>query len=99
MSDFFGGHDIPKGYGTCPRCGGQLFADVYECASKTGAPTETGFHVWCKKSHDDFHEALAEASETGNHNLVRSVEQCEWSYGELLIASRDAYSYLKNLRN
>jgi hypothetical protein len=98
MSDFFGDHDIPKGYGVCPSCNGQLLADVYECSTETGAPTEYGFYVHCKASHDAMFSAMCEADLTGNYNLVKAVEQCQWDYDDLLRASARAYKYLKNLK-
>lgn len=97
MTDHFGDHDIPTKYGACPRCGGGLLADVYECSTTTGLPTEYGFHVFCKKSHEDLFAAMAEAQSTGNYSLTRTVEQCHWDYDEALDACDSAWRYLRKL--
>ena len=98
MNDFFGFHNIPKGYGVCPQCKGALFADVVECVTATGTPTQTGFTVYCTASQERRDIATEKAMGTGDYNLTRTVEECLWDYDQTLRAQAQAYKYLKNLR-
>ena len=98
MNDNFGGHDVPKIFGVCPRCKGQLFADVYECDGASGEPTECGFHVFCKASREAFEMQIAERIENKDHRTPID-HGCDWDYDDLLTANRKAYDYLKQLKN